>query len=101
MADVVEEVVQQVAENITEKASAKVPASPEGMILAYGSLVVMALLPIFFGSKRSVSHQKEQKSSTEKPDVMTKKDAMMFPVGFNSFPVTDWCLTCLSVISMF
>lgn len=80
MADIVEDIAQQVAENITENANVKVPASPHGMALAYGSLVFMALLPIFFGSKRSVSHQKEQKTSTEKPDVMTKKDAMMFPV---------------------
>jgi len=48
--------------------------------LAYGSLVFMALLPIFFGSKRSVNHQKEQKESSEKPDIMTKTDAMMFPI---------------------
>lgn len=82
MADTVAEAVQQAAENLTENANVKVPASPEGMALAYGSLVFMALLPIFFGSKRSVSHQKEQKESTEKPDIMTKKDAMMFPVSF-------------------
>jgi hypothetical protein len=81
MADSVLEAVQQAAENITENANAKVPASPEGMALAYGSLIVMALLPIYFGSKRSVSHQKEQKESSEKPDIMTKKDAMMFPVS--------------------
>lgn len=81
MADIAEEIAQKVAENITENANVKVPASPHGMALAYGSLVFMALLPIFFGSKRSVSHQKEQKGGTEKPDVMTKKDAMMFPVS--------------------
>lgn len=34
---------------------ARPPASPEGMALAYGSLVLMALLPIFFGALRSVS----------------------------------------------
>lgn len=83
MADTVAEAVQQVAENITENANVKVPASPEGMAIAYGSLVIMALLPIFFGSKRSVSHQKEQKESSDKPDIMTKKDAMMFPVSCN------------------
>jgi minor histocompatibility antigen H13 len=84
MADTVVEAVQQAAENITENANVKVPASPEGMAIAYGSLVIMALLPIFFGSKRSVSHQKEQKESSEKPDIMTKKDAMMFPVSFTA-----------------
>lgn len=63
MADTIAEAVQQAAENLTENANVKIPASPEGMFLAYSSLVIMAVLPIFFGSKRSVSHQKEQKVS--------------------------------------
>lgn len=50
------------------------------MAIAYGSLVIMALLPIFYGSYRSVSHQKKQKESNEKPETMTSKDAMMFPL---------------------
>ena len=41
--------------------TAKVPSTPEGMALAYGSLVIMALIPIVIGSFRSVSHHKEQK----------------------------------------
>lgn len=63
MADVVEEVVSQVQENLTssKNGTTKIPATPEGMAIAYGSLVVMALLPIFFGSFRSVKHHKEQK----------------------------------------
>lgn len=36
------------------------PATPEGMALAYGSLVLMALLPIFFGALRSVSCAKSK-----------------------------------------
>jgi minor histocompatibility antigen H13 len=63
MADTVAEAAQQAAENITANANVKVPATPEGMLLAYSSLVIMAILPIFFGSKRSVSHQKGQKVS--------------------------------------
>ena len=62
----------------------KIPATPEGLALAYSSLVVMALLPIFFGSFRSVKSQKEvqENSATtgEKPEVMTQKDAAMFPI---------------------
>lgn len=68
MADVVSEVVNEVVEsvaqaveNITENANVKVPATIEGMSLAYCCLVIMALLPIFFGAKRSISHHKEQK----------------------------------------
>ena len=41
----------------------KVPATPEGMMVAYGSLVIMALIPIFLGSYRSVESQKEQKEN--------------------------------------
>lgn len=41
-------------------ASARPPATPEGMALAYGSLVLMALLPIFFGALRSVSCAKSK-----------------------------------------
>lgn len=67
MADVVQEVVAQVKDNLTENASnttGKVPSTPEGMAVAYGSLVIMALLPIFFGSYRSVKHHKEKLKSS-------------------------------------
>ncbi|XP_053637052.1 minor histocompatibility antigen H13 [Cherax quadricarinatus] len=85
MADVgVDQVpVTQILENVTEAATngtGKVPSTPEGMALAYGSLVVMALIPIFCGSFRSVKHQQQQKASGEKVDTMTSKDAAMFPV---------------------
>lgn len=70
MADVVEQVVNATlnatlnatAENATDTSSGKkIPATPEGAAVAYGSLVVMAMLPIFFGALRSVKHQKDQK----------------------------------------
>lgn len=38
-------------------------STPEGIAIAYGSLVVMAVLPIFFGAFRSVKHHTEQKVS--------------------------------------
>lgn len=50
------------------------------MAIAYGSLVIMALFPIFYGAYRSVKHQIEQKNSNEKPETMSQKDAMMFPL---------------------
>ena len=62
MAETVNNIVSQVVENITENANVnkKIPSTPEGMAVAYGSLVIMAILPIFFGSYRSVRHHKEQ-----------------------------------------
>lgn len=41
-------------------ATAKFVATPEGTALAYGSLVLMALLPIFFGALRSVNCSKSK-----------------------------------------
>ncbi|KAG8227249.1 hypothetical protein J437_LFUL003980 [Ladona fulva] len=71
-------------ENLTDlnagNATAKIPATVEGMAVAYGSLVVMAILPIFFGSFRSVKHHKEQKEWGEIPETMSHKDAAMFPI---------------------
>lgn len=50
-------VVNETAKNVTGRAA----ATPEGMLMAYSSLVLMALLPIFFGSIRSVRCLSEQK----------------------------------------
>lgn len=49
--------VNETAKNVTGRAA----ATPEGMFVAYSSLVLMALLPIFFGSFRSVKYLIEQK----------------------------------------
>lgn len=61
--------VKILQENLTDttpdstNATGKIPATPEGIIVAYGSIVVMALLPIFFGAVRSVAAQRKQKVS--------------------------------------
>ncbi|NWH74217.1 HM13 protein, partial [Piaya cayana] len=60
-------------------AAPRPPATPEGMALAYGSLVLMALLPIFFGALRSVSCAKS-KNSSEMPETITSRDAARFPI---------------------
>jgi len=78
--------IEDGAKNATESATnatnstGRIPATPEGMAVAYSSLVIMAVLPIFFGSFRSVRHHKEQKESGEKPETMSHKDAAMFPI---------------------
>lgn len=66
MASAVDDIVAQAKENITEyrnATTARVPSTPEGMAIAYGSLIIMAILPIFFGSYRAVRHHKEQQVS--------------------------------------
>ncbi|XP_032074691.1 minor histocompatibility antigen H13 isoform X1 [Thamnophis elegans] len=60
-------------------AGARPPATPEGMALAYGSLVVMALLPIFFGALRSVTCAKG-KNASDMPETITSRDAARFPI---------------------
>lgn len=65
MADVVNSFLAQATENLNENATnttKKPPSSPEGMAVAYGCLILMALLPIFFGSYRSVVYHKEKVS---------------------------------------
>ncbi|KAL1493897.1 hypothetical protein ABEB36_009579 [Hypothenemus hampei] len=77
MDNLVPNILAQTAENLTENANKteKTPSTPEGMAVAYGSIVFMAILPIIFGSYRSVVYHKEKK-----PEKMTKKDAAMFPI---------------------
>ncbi|XP_017011553.2 minor histocompatibility antigen H13 [Drosophila takahashii] len=83
----VKEVLSGILENVnaapkneSAPAEKKTPSTPEGMAVAYSSLVVMAMLPIIFGSIRSVKLHKLKKSTGEKADTMTKKDAMYFPL---------------------
>lgn len=66
MASEVSEIAAQVSENVTENndsLTGRIPSTPEGMAIAYGSLIIMAILPIFFGSYRAVKHHKEQQVS--------------------------------------
>ncbi|XP_068588254.1 minor histocompatibility antigen H13 isoform X4 [Cebidichthys violaceus] len=60
-------------------ATVKFVASPEGTALAYGSLVFMALLPIFFGALRSVNCSKS-KNASDMPETITSRDAARFPI---------------------
>ncbi|XP_041655273.1 minor histocompatibility antigen H13 isoform X2 [Cheilinus undulatus] len=72
-------------------ATAKFVATPEGTALAYGSLVCMALLPIFFGALRSVSCSKSKelgengydsgfRNGSDMPETITSRDAARFPI---------------------
>lgn len=63
MADTATEmpVVNETFNATDENATAKIPATPEGMLVAYSSLIIMALIPIFLGAFRSVRYHKEQK----------------------------------------
>jgi len=81
-AETLEETVDAVLEAVNEtvNGTGKPPSTPEGMAVAYGSLVVMALIPIFLGAFRSVKHQDEQKAAGEPVESMTSKDAAMFPL---------------------
>uniref|UniRef100_A0A9J8C0E0 BED-type domain-containing protein n=3 Tax=Cyprinus carpio TaxID=7962 RepID=A0A9J8C0E0_CYPCA len=54
-------------------------SSAEGTALAYGSLLLMALLPIFFGALRSVGCSKS-KNASDMPETITSRDAARFPI---------------------
>lgn len=47
------------------------PSTPEGIALAYGSLLLMALLPIFFGALRSVRCARGKVGSGREPKPST------------------------------
>lgn len=61
LAAVVNDSEQLIGDTAEKNVTEKVPATPEGMAIAYGSLVIMALVPVFFGSFRSVRFHREQK----------------------------------------
>lgn len=76
-----EKIVENITEAVNGTAGTKIPASPEGMAVAYGGLLVMALLPIYFGAFRSVKYLKKQTEGGQKiENSISKKDAMLFPV---------------------
>ena len=51
--------------NTTDASVEKVPAPIEGVILAYAGLIILAVIPIYFGAKRSVKTLKDQKDEAE------------------------------------
>jgi minor histocompatibility antigen H13 len=61
-------------------ATAKFQATPQGLFIAYASLLLMALVPIVIGSYRSVKHRTKQQETGEQIEIMSTKDALMFPV---------------------
>jgi len=67
MAEIVDDILKSLNDtsNTTAESTLKrIPASTEGMLIAYTSLVVMALVPIFLGSFRSVKLHVQNKVNT-------------------------------------
>ena len=58
-AQVINSTMNDTASNKT--LSGRAAATPEGLLLAYASLILMALLPIWFGAFKSVIFNKKQK----------------------------------------
>lgn len=56
--EIVQEAVSNITQNATETVGKRPPATMEGMAVAYGSLVIMAVFPVFFGAMRSVKFHK-------------------------------------------
>lgn len=73
MANHVNTFLAQANENISLNVTERPPSTPEGMAVAYGSLVIMALLPIFFGSYRSVVYHKEKVGFIYTRSIMIKR----------------------------
>ncbi|XKL65737.1 hypothetical protein PGB90_009157 [Kerria lacca] len=73
----------QSIQNVTEPVPTRPPATTEGMAVAYGSLVLMAIFPVFFGALRSVKFHKsklqKEKASGVASEKLSYADAAMFP----------------------
>jgi minor histocompatibility antigen H13 len=73
--------LSEAVKNMTEfNSTSSKSDSSEGLFVAYISLFVMALLPIYFGSIRSVKTHINKKITGEEVDTITGKDAAMFPL---------------------
>lgn len=55
---ILSDIKMNLTENVTDTLH-RTPATPEGMAVAYISIIIMAILPIFFGSMKSVKYHKE------------------------------------------
>lgn len=79
-------IAAQVGEAVAAAANntGKFKPTPEGMACAYISLMVMALVPIFVGSFKSIKHHIDTRAKCqqtgEQAETMTDKDAAMFPL---------------------
>lgn len=74
----------QTATITAANSTVKFKPTPEGMACAYLSLMVMALVPIFVGSFKSIKHHIDTRAKCqetgEQAETMTDKDAAMFPL---------------------
>lgn len=55
--------LENASETVTNATAEKIPASPEGMLLAYGALFSMAVISIYIGSLKSIKYHKKQQVS--------------------------------------
>lgn len=82
----IEDIITTAASTVagTSNSTNKFIPTPEGMACAYMSLMIMALVPIFVGSFKSIRHQVEThikfKETGEQAETMTDKDAAIFPI---------------------
>lgn len=84
------ELPKVLANSISEAATAatnttgKFVPTPEGMACAYISIMIMALVPIFVGSFKSIKHQVKTQArcieTGEQAETMTDRDAAIFPL---------------------
>jgi len=86
--DEVIEGLDEVVKNITGRAA----ASTEGLALAYFSLFMMAVVPIFWGSFRSITYHKTSKEKGETVEKMTTKDVYMFPLLASGMLFGIYCI---------
>jgi len=82
--DVIESIDSLVPEVLKNVTIGRAAASTEGICLAYLSLFLMAVVPIFWGSFRSITYHRKSKENGEEIEMMSTRDVYMFPIMASS-----------------
>jgi len=78
--EVLEKVVEEILPEAVKNVTGRSVATTEGLALAYVSLFLMAVIPILWGSFRSITYHRTSKENGEAVETMTTKDVYMFPI---------------------
>lgn len=85
----VNETVEEAVKEPTAAGSIKFKSTPEGMMTAYVSLVIMALIPIVVGAYKSVTHHHTQKEKSRVSFQEIRQTRRRLPVNGKTRKVVD------------
>lgn len=78
----------------------RIPSTPEGMMIAYGSLVVMALIPIFFGAFRYRAETRRERMQGQPGQGCWLPADLAVVVEMSTGATVSMCVSILWVLSI-